>query len=154
MRGILWKGDWPAEHHEEKNGKMCFETFFCVWLIGIEKWHWGAKKQVRTVKYMLSQSGKKYQKILIDFSTFLYMKNETIFVEFFTPVFWWFLPSDCSISTGHMQQNFASSDILEHWNRLGVRHSLKSQTIDSQNLVAYKKKINIQPDIKKEHFAF
>ena len=82
MRGILWKGDWPAEHHEEKNGKMCFETFFCVWLIGIEKWHWGAKKQVRTVKYMLSQSGKKYQKILIDFSTFLYMKNETIFVEF------------------------------------------------------------------------
>ena len=42
-----------------------------------------------------------------------------------------------------MQQNFASSDILEHWNRLGVRHSLKSQTIDSQNLVTYKEKKSI-----------
>ena len=34
-------------------------------------------------------------------------KNEPEFLTIF-------LPSDCSISTGHMQQNFASSDILEH----------------------------------------
>ena len=87
------------------------------WLIGMEKSlgeaaaHWGEKKiQVRkikgTVKYLLC-----------------YVFSNLI------------LPSDCSISTGHMQQNFASSDIFEHWNGLCMRHSLKSQTIDSQNLI-------------------
>ena len=35
-----------------------------------------------------------------------------------------FLPSDCSISSGNMQQNFARTYVLEHRNSFSMGHSL------------------------------